>query len=94
MCRKAQSEVHVVWLDNFSKFCAIAMQGVSSGAVAECLWTAHGLHRYVGPPVSTVIGALRGMPEKLCSPAAIAIFKQKMATRSASRISRRVFASA
>ena len=58
----------------------MAMQGIS-GAVAECLWTARGLHRYVGPPVSTALVAnLRGMPVSLFSPGIVQAFKQKMPT--------------
>ena len=66
------------WLDNFSKFYAIAVQGLS-GAFKECLWTARGLHRYVGPPVSTaLVAGVRGMPLSLFEPALIDSFKQKM----------------
>ena len=73
---EVQAGVHVTWLDNFSKFYAIAVQGLA-GAAAECLWTAHGLHRYVGPPVSTaLIPTVRGMPAEL---------KQKMGWRSGRR---------
>jgi hypothetical protein len=71
--------VHVAWLDNFSKFYAIAVQGLS-GACAECLWTARGLHRYVGPTVSTaLVAGQRGMPLNMFSPQLITLFKQKMA---------------
>ena len=80
--RRVKSEVHVVWLDNFSEFYAMAVQGLS-GAVAECLWTAHGLHRCVGPAVSTAVGNLRGMPLSLFSPDIIGMFKQKMAVADA-----------
>ena len=75
VCRTVQGEVHVVWLDNFSKFYAIAVQGLA-GAAAECLWTARGLHRYVGPPVSSaVVPGLRGMPEKLFAAPLVVLFK-------------------
>ena len=80
--RRVKSEVHVVWLDNFSKFYAMAVQGLS-GAVTECLWTAHGLHRCVGPAVSTAVGNLRGMPLFLFTPGIIGMFKQKMAVADA-----------
>ena len=77
-CKEVQADVYVVWLDNFSKFYAMAMQGVA-GAVAECLWTARGLHRYVGPPVSTAIAPnQRGMPLNLFSPGIITILKEKV----------------
>ena len=57
-----------MWLDNFSKFYAVAIQGVSTGAFSDCLWTGQGVHKYVGPPVDTKIQAgMRGMPVKLCS---------------------------
>lgn len=78
--RVAQSAVNVLWLDNFSKFYAVAVQ-VLGKAVAECLWTARGLHRYVGPPVATdIVGNMRGMPVTLFSSDIMAIFKRKMAT--------------
>jgi hypothetical protein len=78
-----QADVHVTWLDNFSKFYAIAVQGLA-GAAAECLWTAHGLHRYIGPPVSTaLVLSLRGMPAQLFSIRIMKLFKQKMAVADA-----------
>ena len=83
VCSAVQGEVHVVWLDNFSKFYAIAVQGLG-GAAAECLWTARGLHRYVGPPVSSaIVPGLRGMPEKLFAAPLGVLFKQKMAAADA-----------
>ena len=76
-------EVHVGWLDNFSKFYAIAVQGLA-GAAAECLWTARGLHRYVGPPVATnVVAGLRGMPADLFAAQIVQLFHQKMAAADA-----------
>ncbi len=83
MLSAVQADVHVTWLDNFSKFYAIAVQGLA-GAAAECLWTAHGLHRYVGPPVSTaLVLSLRGMPAQLFSIRIMKLFKQKMAVADA-----------
>ena len=76
--------VHVQWLDNFSKFYAIAVQGLGTGAFADCLWTAAGLHRYVGPVVSTSLQpSVPGMPSSLVSPTVISLFKQKMAVADA-----------
>ena len=76
--------VHVVWLDNFSKFYSVAVQGLATGACAECLWTARGLHRYVGPAVSTaIVPGVRGMPATLFSNDIIGLFKQKMAVADA-----------
>ena len=76
--------VHVQWLDNFSKFYAIAVQGLGTGAFADCLWTAAGLHRYVGPFVSTSLQpGVPGTPSSLVSPAVISLFKQKMAVADA-----------
>jgi hypothetical protein len=65
-------------LNDFSKFYAISVQGLS-GAFKECLRTARGLHRYVGPPVSTaLVAGVRGMPLSLFEPALIDSFRQKM----------------
>ena len=84
MCRVVSAGVHVLWLDNFSKFYAIAVQGLAGGACAECLWTARGLHRYVGPPVSTtLVPGVRGMPLSFFSPRIAALFKAKMAAADA-----------
>ena len=78
------SGVHVAWLDNFSKFYAVAVQGLGTGAFADCMWTAAGLHRYVGPAVSTSVQpGVRGMPSSLVSDAIISLFKQKMAVADA-----------
>ena len=76
----------MVWLDNFSKFYAMAMQGIK-GAVAECLWTAHGLHRCVRPTVSTAVAGLRGMPQSLFSADMRTSFENKMATADAVSVS-------
>ena len=74
---QGEADVALEWLDNFSKFYAIAVQGLS-GAFKECLWTARGLHRYIGPPVSTaIVAGVRGMPQSLFEPALIDSFKQK-----------------
>ncbi len=51
-----QADVHVTWLDNFSKFYAIAVQGLA-GAAEECLWTAHGLHPIRRPSGVDSLGA-------------------------------------
>ena len=76
--------VHVQWLDNFSKFYAVAVQGLGTGAFTDCLWTAAGLHRYVGPVVSTSLQpGVPGMPSSLVSPTVISLFKQKMAVADA-----------
>lgn len=72
------------WLDNFSKFYAVAVQGLGTGAVAECLWTARGLHRYVGPAVQTaLLPGVRGMPASLVDSGIISLLKQKMAVADA-----------
>lgn len=76
--------MHVAWLDNFSKFYAIAVQGLGTGACAECLWTARGMHRYAGPAVATaIVPGVRGMPASLFSDDIIKLFKQKMAVADA-----------
>ena len=88
MCRVVSAGVHVLWLDNFSKFYAIAVQGLDGGACAECLWTARGLHRYVGPVVSTaLVPGVRGMPLSLFTPHIAALFKAKMAAADAVSVS-------
>ena len=84
MCRTVSGGVHVQWLDNFSKFYAVAVQGLGTGAAAECLWTARGLHRYVGPTVATaLLPGVRGMPTSLFSASIISLLKQKMAAADA-----------
>ena len=73
-----------MWLDNFSKFYAVAVQGLGTGAAAECLWTARGLHRYVGPAVATdLLPGVRGMPTSLFAGSVVSLFKQKMAVADA-----------
>lgn len=60
---------HVLWLDNFSKMYAVAVQNIASGSYSSCLWTGHGVHQYEGPAVnlSLDIGGARGVPYPLCS---------------------------
>ena len=71
VCRVVSAGVHVLWLDNFSKLNAVAVQGLDTGAAAECLWTTSGLHRYVGPGVSAaLLPCVRDIAASLSSPAA------------------------
>ena len=53
--RYATEVTNVIWMDNFSKFYAIAIQTLGSGAFKDCLWTGQGLHVYVGQAVDTSI---------------------------------------
>ena len=71
VCRVVSAGVHVLWLDNFSKFCAVAVQGLDKCAAAVCLWTTRGLHRHVGPGVLTaLLPSVRDIAASLSSPAA------------------------
>ena len=42
-------------MDNFSKFYAVALQGVASGAFRECAWTGDAFKVYHGPPVDVTL---------------------------------------
>ena len=55
VCRVVSAGVHVLWLDNFSKLNAVAVQGLDTGAAAECLWTTRGLHRSLWDPLCPLL---------------------------------------
>jgi len=57
----------VVWLDNFSKNYAVAMQGISSGAYAACQWTGQGIHEYIGASINELVTPTSGMPDSVFS---------------------------
>ena len=46
--RKIQQQLHVLWLDNFSKTYAVALQSIAKGAFKSCLWTGFAMKRYIG----------------------------------------------
>ena len=84
VCRVVSAGVHVLWLDNFSKLNAVAVPGLDTGAAAECLWTTRGLHRYVGPAVSTaLLPGVRDMAASLFASSLMSLMKQKMAVADA-----------
>ena len=64
-----KQQPHVLWLDNFSKMYAVAVQNIASGSYSSCLWTGHGVHQYEGPVVDLSLGvrAVRGVPQHLFS---------------------------
>jgi hypothetical protein len=51
------------------------------------MWTAHGLHTYVGPAVSSAIApGMRGMPTDLFAAPIVSLFMQKMAAADAGAV--------
>ena len=73
VCRAVSSGVHVMWLDNFSKFYAVAVQRRSRRVPVGC------------PRASSICGtrcvhcfAARGMPSSLFAGSVISLLKQKM----------------
>jgi hypothetical protein len=71
---------HVLWLDNYSKTYAAAVQGLVGGAYASCLWMARGLKKYVGEPVDLNAANIpRGVPNPLFTNTRMKFFKGIMA---------------
>ena len=52
-----------MWVDNFSKSYAVALQGIESGAWKDCNWTGRGMKVFCGSPVDTKMGALPALPD-------------------------------
>ena len=71
--------MNVLWFDNFSKFYAAAVPGISKGAFSSCMWTGLGLHSYIGPQIDTKMKpGERAMPLSLFEPAGVAVFQALM----------------
>jgi len=62
--RQLMSQPHVIWIDNFSKSYAVAMQSIDKGAYSSCLWTGKAMKLYNGPTVD-VIRTQEAMPGNL-----------------------------
>ena len=59
---------HVLWLDNFSKSYAVAMQTISNGAFRNCQWTGLGVKKYIGRAVDLRLHlSTTGMPDNMFS---------------------------
>ena len=58
-------EVTVVWIDNFSKSYAVALQGIESGAWKDCNWTGRGIKKFCGAHVDVELSALPAMPDNI-----------------------------
>ena len=56
--------ITVRWMDNFSKFYAVALQGVASGAFRECAWTGDAFKVYHGPHVNVTL-RVSAMPDDI-----------------------------
>jgi hypothetical protein len=74
-----REKTSVMWIDNYSKTYAAAVQGLSSGAYASCLWMARGIKHYVGQPVDLGAPDLpRGVPLVLFSKKRLKDFEAEM----------------
>jgi len=62
--RELMSRPHVIWIDNFSKSYAVAMQSIDSGAYSSCLWTGKAMKIYNGPTVN-ITRVQTAMPDKI-----------------------------
>ena len=59
------SKICVMWVDNFSKCHAVALQGIATGAFRDCNWTGQAIKVYQGADVSVDIGRLQAMPDHI-----------------------------
>jgi len=59
------SKIVVMWVDNFSKCYAVALQGIASGAFRDCNWTGQAIKVYQGDAVSIDLGGVPAMPDSI-----------------------------
>ena len=59
------SKIVVMWVDNFSKCYAVALQGIASGAFRDCNWTGQAIKVYQGDAVSVDLGGVPAMPDRI-----------------------------
>ena len=74
-------EVTVMWIDNFSKSYAVALQGIDSGAWKDCNWTGRGIKKFCGTRVDVELRALPAMPDNIFTDDTKQEVKSKLASR-------------
>ena len=72
------SKIVVMWVDNFSKCYAVALQGIASGAFRDCNWTGQAIKVYQGDDVSVDIGGVPAMPDHIFDTATTLAVQQTM----------------
>ena len=75
--RALMAQPHVLWIDNFSKSYAVAMQSIDSGAYSSCLWTGQAMKIYNGPPVD-ITRTQTAMPDNLLSVGLVSDVSQQL----------------
>ena len=68
-----------MWVDNFSKSYAVALQGIESGAWKDCNWTGRGIKVFCGTQVDIKIGDLSAMPDNVFTDDTMQLVRSKMA---------------
>ena len=68
-----------MWVDNFSKSYAVALQGIESGAWKDCNWTGRGIKVFCGTQVDIKIGDLTAMPDNLFTDDTMQLVRSKVA---------------
>ena len=71
--------VTIMWVDNFSKSYAVALQGIDSGAWKDCNWAGRGFKVYCGTQVDIKMGDLSAMPDQVFTDDTTQIVRSKMA---------------
>ena len=75
-----ESKIVVMWVDNFSKCHAVALQGIASGAFRDCNWTGQAIKVYQGPDVSVDIDSLPAMPDHIFDTGTASIVRRSIRT--------------
>ena len=73
------SAVTIMWVDNFSKSYAVALQGIESGAWKDCNWTGRGIKVFCGTQVDINIGDLSAMPDNVFTDDTSQLVRSKVA---------------
>lgn len=77
--RLLDNAVTVMWVDNFSKSYAVALQGIESGAWKDCNWTGRGIKVFCGTPVDIKMGDLPAMPDNALTHETKQLVRSKLA---------------
>ena len=76
---KLQREcISVMWIDNFSKSYAVAMQSVTTGAWRDCNWTGRGMKCYAGIHVDIKLTMDSVMPDNIFSESIVSAVMSEM----------------
>ena len=79
--RLLDNSITVMWVDNFSKSYAVALQGIEAGAWKDCNWTGRGIKTFTGHDVIITLGDQSAMPDDIFSDANVDVVRRNLSRK-------------